>query len=311
MPTTLSLIMIGSSFIAAPPEAPPQPTTSQSNPSPAKAKPREFHWVTPQPKTGIPGLRHAVFDSPANGQKVGYYVYLPPGYDDPQNAERRYPVVYALHGGRPGGEDKYTSIVPFVHEAMTAGNVPPAIYVFPNGGVVSHYDYPKLKSFGETAFIKELIPLIDRTYRTIASREGRAIEGFSQGGRATARDMFKYPELFCSAAPMGGGHQYEKHISENGGDEGAYQFEPGNNTYELAERYAKSSQPRVRIFVVVGDKDANYRPNLDWMDHLQKFGIISSKRILPGVPHSQKLVYEQAGREIMQFHADNFAANAK
>ena len=65
------------------------------------------------------------------------------------------------------------------------------------------------------AFIKELIPHIDKTYRTIASRKGRAIEGFSQGGRGTARHMFKYPELFCSVAPMGGGHQHEKRISEN------------------------------------------------------------------------------------------------
>jgi enterochelin esterase-like enzyme len=301
MPTALTLILIGSSLIAAPPEAPPQ----------AAAKPKEFHWVTPKPKTGTPGLNHAVFDSPSNGQKVGYYVDLPPGYDDPKNAQRRYPVVYALHGGRPGGEDKYLSIVPVVHEAMTAGKVPPAIYVFPNGGVVSHYDYPKLKAFGETAFIKELIPHVDRTYRTIASREGRAIEGFSQGGRATARDMFKYPELFCSAAPMGGGHQYEKHIAENGGDEGAYQFEPGNNTYDLAERYSKSSHPWVRILVVVGDQDANYQPNLEWTLHLQKLGITYRKRILPGVPHSQKLVYEQAGLEIMKFHADNFAEYAK
>ena len=301
MPTTLSLLLIGSSLLAAPPEAPSQ----------AAAKSKEFHWVTPKPRTGTPGLQHAVFDSPSNGVPVGYYVYLPPGYDDPKNAERRYPVVYALHGGRPGGEDKYLSIVPVVHAAMSSGKVPPAIYVFPNGGVVSHYDYPKLKSFGETAFIQELIPLIDRTYRTIATRAGRAIEGFSQGGRATARDMFKYPELFCSAAPMGGGHQYEKHISENGGDEGAYQFEPGNNTYDLAERYAKGSHPRLPILVVVGDQDANYRPNLEWMAHLEKFGITCTRRIVPGVPHSQKLVYKQAGLEIMKFHADNFAANAK
>ena len=41
------------------------------------------------------------------------------------------------------------------------------------------------------------------TYRTIAERSGRGIEGFSQGGRGTVRYMFNHPELFCSAAPGG------------------------------------------------------------------------------------------------------------
>ena len=131
--------------------------------------------------------------------------------------------------------------------------MPPTIYVFPNGGEVSHYDYPKRKSFGETALIQELIPLIDRTYRTIASRGGRSLEGFSQGGRAAARYVFKYPGLFGSAAPMGGGHQDEKQVDENNGDEGTYQFEPHNNTYELARRYAKDRQYPLRIFIAVGD----------------------------------------------------------
>jgi len=50
----------------------------------------------------------------------------------------------------------------------------------------------------ETIFIKELIPHIDATYRTIAARHGRCIEGFSMGGRGATRLAMKYPELFCS-----------------------------------------------------------------------------------------------------------------
>ena len=52
---------------------------------------------------------------------------------------------------------------------------------------------------------------------TIASRKGRGIEGFSQGGRGTTRIMFRHPELFCSAAPGGGGFATEKKISEKSG----------------------------------------------------------------------------------------------
>lgn len=295
----VNLLLFGETL----PAADPQP------PSPAKAAKRAFHWISPRPRTDVPGLRHRVFDSPSNGVQVGYYVYLPPSYDDPQNTKRRYPVVYALHGGRPGSEDAYFSSMPFVSEAMTSGKISPMIYVFPNGGEVSHYDYPKLKSFGETAFIKELIPLIDRTYRTMASRDGRSLEGFSQGGRATARYLFKYPELFGSGAPMAGGHQYEKHVDENNGDEGMYQFEPHNNTYELARRYALDRKYPLRIFIAVGDKDRNYRPNLEWMEHLRSLKIPFEQRIVAGVPHSQKMVYRQAGSEFMQFHATRFTAS--
>jgi hypothetical protein len=59
-------------------------------------------------------------------------------------------------------------------------------------------------------------------------------------GRTLPRhqSLFKYPDLFCSAAPMGGGRQHEKRIAENNDDKGAYQFEPQNNTYDLATKSA-------------------------------------------------------------------------
>lgn len=269
-----------------------------------------FKWINPLPKA-YTSVRHATFSSPSMKVDVGYGIYLPPGYDDPKNKDRRYPVVYWLHGGRPGGEHKGVSLAPFFDAAIRKGDVPPMIYVFPNGGVVSHYDYTKYGSLGETACIKELIPHVDKTYRTIASRDGRAVEGFSQGGRGTARYMFKYPDLFCSAAPMGGGHQHEKRISENNGDEGAYQFEPGNDTYTLAKTYAAGGKDRIRIMVVVGDQDMNYQANLDWMEHLRSLTIPFEKRIVEGAPHSAQKAYEKVGLDVMKFHAASFAAAVK
>ena len=128
--------------------------------------------------------------------------------------KKRFPVVYYLHGGRPGSEIKSVKLVPWIHEAMKAGKVAPALYVFVNGGPVSHYNMGKKGQMGEDVFIKELIPHVDATYRTIPGREGRGLEGFSQGGRGTARIMFRHPHLFVSAAPGGGGHATERRISE-------------------------------------------------------------------------------------------------
>jgi endo-1,4-beta-xylanase len=48
----------------------------------------------------------------------------------------------------------------------------------------------------ESVIVKDLIPHIDATYRTVARREGRIVEGFSMGGFGAAHLGFKYPELF-------------------------------------------------------------------------------------------------------------------
>jgi endo-1,4-beta-xylanase len=152
-----------------------------------------------------------------------------------------------------------------------------------------------------------LIPHIDATYRTVADRKGRGIEGFSQGGRGTTRIMFKHPDLFCSAAPGGAGHSTEKRISEEGGKESEnLVFAPGYNTWDLAREYAKHPEPKLRILIHVGTKGFNYENNLEYMAFLESLGIPFERLIVPDVPHSAKLIYEKRGLDLMKFHADSF-----
>ena len=283
--------------------------------------PAPFKWVNPLSEADqkLPGLKHATFESPSLKVPVGYCIYLPPGYDATENQQSRYPVVYYLHGGRPGSERKSIKLVTSINKHIAAQQVAPMIYVFVNGGPVSHYNMPdQLKAQGADVFIKELVPHIDATYRTVATREGRGLEGFSQGGRGTARLMFRYPELFCSASPGGGGHATEKKISENGGAESdSLTFSEGDNTWDLARAYAadlkkNDSQQELRILVHVGEEGFNYENNLQWMDHLKSLGIEFEKVIVPGVGHSAKGIYDQRGLDIMTFHANNFKlANPK
>jgi endo-1,4-beta-xylanase len=74
----------------------------------------------------------------------------------------------------------------------------PLITVFVNGlrGSTMYCDSKDGKRPLETVIIQDLIPHIDATYRTIASREGRGVDGFSMGGFGAAHLGFKYPELF-------------------------------------------------------------------------------------------------------------------
>ena len=145
---------------------------------------------------------------------IGYYIYIPDAYQE--QPDKRFRTVYYLHGGRPGNEAREAFIAHYVHEVFKNSSIDPAIYVFVNGGELSHYNSDELSSYGEDVFIKELIPHIDHNYRTVAGRMGRGLEGFSQGGRAATRYMFKYPDLFRTVSAGGGSYTIERLIKESG-----------------------------------------------------------------------------------------------
>ncbi len=277
-----------------------------------KAPQKPFSWVSPASRTALAnsaeGLRHATFRSPSMEVDVGYHIYLPPAYDE--ETERLFPVVYHLHGGRPGGEYKSISLAKYVDGAIRAGKLEPAIYVFPNGGPVSWYNMPDIKNaMGEDVFVKELIPHIDNTYRTIGASKGRAIEGFSQGGRGTTRILFKHPDLWCSAAPGGSGFEPEMRIKENDGWENpSLRFLPiGYNAWDLAAKHAERKDVKTPpILLWVGTKGFNYDYNLKYSEYLKSLGIAHKKLVAPGIAHSAKGIYELKGMELMKFHEKNF-----
>jgi len=279
--------------------------SSTKKSSTKKARP-PFKWVNPLPGASIPGLKHATFSSPSLGCDVGYLILFPNGYE---RTELRYPVVYYLHGGRPGNESKSYRLAGPISKLMQSSDMSPAIYVFVNGGPVSHYNMPgDQQAQGASVFINELIPHIDATYRTIADRSGRGLEGFSQGGRGTMRLALRYPNLFCSAAAGGGGYETEKRISDSGGFESpSLRFEKGDNTWDLARAYVRRrTGPRVNWMIYVGTKGFNYENNLDYMKFLSKTGIKFERLVVPGVPHSASGIYAKAGGRIIRFHINNF-----
>ncbi|MEO1524952.1 MAG: alpha/beta hydrolase-fold protein [Planctomycetota bacterium] len=293
-----------------------EPATQKKKSSSAKKSKQRppFRWVNPLPKTHADGLLHATFPSKIAGTDVGYAILLPEDYE---TSSKRYPVVYYLHGGRPGNENKGIRIADFIVKYQKQNNVPPMIYVFNNGGPVSHYNVPdqvgipgKPDALGADIFIKELIPFIDRTYRTIANREARGLEGFSQGGRGTMRLSLRYPELFSSVTAGGGGYETERRISvsPDSAESETLKFAKGDNAYDLARAYAANSDaPQIELMIYVGDKGFNYQNNLAYSKFLDSLGVKHRLVVVPGAEHSGKQVYEGKGLEIAQFHAKNLA----
>ena len=257
-----------------------------------------------------PTVKHVTFKSPSMGIDVGYYIYLPPGYEA---STERYPVVYHLHGGRPGGESKAVRLASYVDAAIQKGTIKPTIYVFPNGGPVSWYDMPEMKNgMGETVFVKEVVPHIDATYRTWGNREGRALEGYSQGGRGTTRIMFKHPELFLSVAPGGSGYGPEKVIQEHEGYESeTLRFLPiGYNTWDLAKAYAESKdRPQLNIMLWDGTKCFNFEFNQKFSAYLTELGIKHEFLVIDGVPHTATGSYDKNGDDVMGHHQKTFDAH--
>jgi enterochelin esterase-like enzyme len=133
-------------------------------------------------------------------------VYLPPGYDD---TETCYPVVYLLTGftGRGAILLNDSTFDENIQERMdrliTTGEVQPMILVMPDcftryGG--SQYLNSSATGRYEDHLIHELIPFIDRRYRTRPEAAYRAIAGKSSGGYGAIVQAMRHPSLFGAVA---------------------------------------------------------------------------------------------------------------
>ena len=273
---------------------------AQDQPAARPVRP-PHRWVY-QPAGKLPdGVTHHTFRSKAMGIDVGYCIYLPPAYD--RDPAMRFPVVYWHHGGLGNELSGMRDVAPVFSRAIAAGEVPPMIIVYDNGGPAGHYDAPGPQSLGETAFITELIPEIDHTYRTIADRDHRSLEGMSLGGRAATRDLFKHPELFCSAVIIGGGYAVEQKALDAG-----QSLE--NNVFLLAKHYAAHPVPPVHLLLIVGTKDYNYEGHLAFMKFLGGLGIAFEQKIVDGATHTYPAYYGTLGAFTLKFHAEQFKASA-
>ncbi len=122
-----------------------------------------------------------------------------------QQGAEKYPVLYLLHGGSGAFGDWHKNVTePGLVERMAEEYE--LIIVTPGVGPASYYfDSPMMDSVRyETYIISELIPQLDKTYRTLAQKESRAITGLSMGGHGAMMLSAKHPELFIAAGSMSG-----------------------------------------------------------------------------------------------------------
>jgi endo-1,4-beta-xylanase len=261
-----------------------------------------------------PNLSYKTFESKTVGESVSYLVYLPPGYEDA--GDKRYPVIYWLHG--IGGSQQG---VPRMAERLTlaieAGKSPPMIVVYVNGMIRSGYVDVPGKWPVETVTMRELIPHIDDTYRTIATREGRAVEGFSMGGSGAAKWGFKYPELFGTVSILAGAlHDVDSLTRRDGGSRlreiyGGPEGYNKNNPWLLVEKNLSAMRGRTHIRIVVGERDGLKATNQRYHELLEKSGLEHEFHVIVDAGHTPNPLYDGLGNDNWSFFRAAFSASSE
>jgi enterochelin esterase-like enzyme len=142
-------------------------------------------------------------------------VFLPPSYE--QDKQRRYPVVYALHGFSIGAAQWTGEIhVPQTIEGAFAQGAKEMIVVLPDSKTIyngSMYSSSVTTGDFENYIAHDVVTYIDAHYRTIPERASRGLVGHSMGGYGASRIGMKHSDVFgslyimspCCMSPMGGG----------------------------------------------------------------------------------------------------------
>jgi S-formylglutathione hydrolase len=132
-----------------------------------------------------------------SGAGLPYRIFVPADYE---TSGRRYSVLYLLHG-LAGNENDWwqrSSLAAYVAKYHL-------IVVTPGVGdtwYANSASDPKARY--EDVIIRDLIPYIDAHYRTLATRDGRAIAGLSMGGLAAIKFALRFPEMFAFAGSLSG-----------------------------------------------------------------------------------------------------------
>lgn len=215
------------------------------------------------------------------------HVYTPPGYE---GGEETYPVFYLLHGG--GDDDAGWSTIGragfILDNLIAAEKAVPMIVVMPNGSLPPPTDMPARPAPGEAPspelraaiealqnrftdeLLKEVVPIVEKSYRAKAGPENRALAGLSMGGGQTLRALTTHPDRFAYVAIWSAGLF--------GGN--AEEWAERNQTFLAAADEVNDSVKRLEI--VVGDQDFALPGSKALAEVLKKRGIEHDLRITGG-----------------------------
>ncbi len=166
--------------------SPPPTVTATFTPSPIPPTPTPLTCLTQ------PGVIKRDVISYTNPPQE-FLIYFPPCYQELDDTS--YPVLYLLHG-QTYTQDQWVRLgVPNIADQLIhSGETVSFMIVFPDD---RYWNLQAGAGFGDR-FINDLIPYVDKNYRTIAEGDYRSLGGLSRGGGWVVELGFEYPELFGS-----------------------------------------------------------------------------------------------------------------
>jgi endo-1,4-beta-xylanase len=259
-------------------------------------------WIDPDHSEPA-GTHYHLFATPSRGvgTQASCLIYLPPDYE--KNANQHFPVLYWLHGGA-GSQREGAWMVGRIDAEIRSGSLPPFVVVLVQGLPDVRYINSKDGTRPvENVIIHDLIPHIDSTYRTIATRQGRAIEGMSMGGFGALRLGFKYPRLFGTVSALAPSikpmQQEPEVVREPFGNDQAYWDQTG--PWSIVRENAAEIRGRTKVRLLVGDQDPLLANVQDYDALLTSLGIGHQFAVVGGAHHRYDEIVSRLPGDALQF----------
>jgi enterochelin esterase-like enzyme len=163
-------------------------------------EPPELNWVPTIPHGRVEEFD---FESRLLRNRRRLHVYLPPGYDEERT--RRFPTLYV----HDGGEYLTRGRLPTVLDNLLFSRAIRPLIAIMIDPVVRGREYRASEDYA--AFLEaEVLPHLERRYRTLAQREARGVMGASLGGLISTYVALSRPQLFSRV----GGQSSALHLEE-------------------------------------------------------------------------------------------------
>lgn len=220
-------------------------------------------------------LHEIWYDSPSLNMNRRMIVYTPYGYDE--NPDKRYPVLYLMHGGMRD-EEQWSDlglVRQILDNRIEKGEAVPMIVVMPNYrmdfAAAEHIEVPgyRFERINGLRFARgdfslsmkeDIIPYVDSHFRTIPDKAHRAVGGFSMGSITSSSCFLALPELIGSLFVIPGANQ----------DRAVAQWENIKKTgYNL-------------IYVATGDDDTGYAGCVAMHELLERLEMPHVFSVTPG-----------------------------
>src|SRR5215469_13874132 len=130
---------------------------------------------------------------------VAYCALLPPRYDS--QPAKKFPVLYFLHG--LGGDQSFlveSGGWNLIEDAQEQKQIGEFVVITPQADSSFYINSKDGRVRYDDFFVRDFIPQIEKHFRLLGTRGGRAIGGVSMGGYGALRFAFKYPQMFVAVA---------------------------------------------------------------------------------------------------------------